>query len=576
VKAKYPGVYDDLPTASVAGAHPEAKISAAPAGFGERMLSAVGPAIRGAGDVTGVNRLLEATGAVDPGRLTGDEANPRDASTRTATAIGGGAAMGAEAVAGLVKLAQQGGIPAVMKGVAAMTVVPAVKYELTKQALSALHFPSAAAIPIALMVSGYQRGKASLPPEAAAATPAAVDVTESAQAARAARAAAFGTPAAPPEAPVSAQAQTPTPAPVASPAPAQPAAVAPEAVSVQQTHTFKMPRTQAEADAAAAPMSTPDAFRSALKAFADAKEVPRPAEVNNVQMLIKRGVAPDKALQTVLGNRPPAPANPAAELAKRLGTPSEAEMNADMLQRAVKGQKSLMPKYAGDAMRAQQPAVESTITPAAAAEPVVSDFGITSKAAITQEEANTVNEAVKSALDHGYKGDLEELHASLTQKMQDFKGLQADTNQTHPNEFLRAVAKGGGISETNESALKGEIAALKQDRDLAPSTSRKNLKAPPRVGSTMQGVSGVFKESGLSMDQMLEYIQEDGRWPHIKTIQDLTDAIRGAARTAPTSPIEHVTTFKSYVGNAIARKQFGLLLAAAGSGAALAQENAAP
>jgi hypothetical protein len=92
-------------------------------------------------------------------------------------------------------------------------------------------------------------------------------------------------------------------------------------------------------------MSTPDAFRSALKAFADAKEVPRPAEVNNVQQLIKRGVAPDKALQTVLGNRPPAPANPAAELAKRLGTPSEAEMNADMAARARKGQKSLMPKY---------------------------------------------------------------------------------------------------------------------------------------------------------------------------------------------------------------------------------------
>jgi hypothetical protein len=129
----------------------------------------------------------------------------------------------------------------------------------------------------------------------------------------------------PPEAPAAPQAQTPTTATVASPAPAQPAPAAPEAVS--------------------APMSTPDAFRSALKAFADAKEVPRPAEVNNVQMLIKRGVAPDKALQTVLGNRPPAPANPAAELAKRLGTPSEAEMNADMAARARKGQKSLMPKY---------------------------------------------------------------------------------------------------------------------------------------------------------------------------------------------------------------------------------------
>jgi hypothetical protein len=154
-------------------------------------------------------------------------------------------------------------------------------------------------------------------------------------------------------APAAPQAQTPTPATVASPAPAQPAAVAPQ--GPRPTPPVLDPVAQGIRDqtagayqppeATAAPMSTPDAFRSALKAFADAKEVPRPAEVNNVQMLIKRGVAPDKALQTVLSNRPPAPANPAAELAKRLGTPSEAEMNADMAARARKGQKSLMPKY---------------------------------------------------------------------------------------------------------------------------------------------------------------------------------------------------------------------------------------
>jgi hypothetical protein len=166
-------------------------------------------------------------------------------------------------------------------------------------------------------------------------------------------------------APAAPQVHTPAPAPVASPAPAQPAPAAPEAVS--------------------APMSTPDAFRSALKAFADAKEVPRPAEVNNVQMLIKRGVDPDKALQTVLGNRPPAPANPAAELAKRLGTPSEAEMNADMAARARKGQKSLMPKYGGDVAPAPQatlaqpeaspvpapaPTPEPTLTPTPTPEPL--------------------------------------------------------------------------------------------------------------------------------------------------------------------------------------------------------------
>jgi hypothetical protein len=135
-------------------------------------------------------------------------------------------------------------------------------------------------------------------------------------------------PAGPPDAPVAPQAQTPMPAPVASPAPAVPAGAAPEA-----------------AVAASVPMSTPDAFKAALKAFDTAKVAPQAAEVNNAAMLIKRGVAPEEALKTVMGNRPPAPPNPAAELAKRLGTPSEAEMNADMAARARRGQKSLMPKY---------------------------------------------------------------------------------------------------------------------------------------------------------------------------------------------------------------------------------------
>lgn len=128
----------------------------------------------------------------------------------------------------------------------------------------------------------------------------------------------------PPEAPAAPVAQTPTPAPVASPAPTSSAAAAPEAVS--------------------APIARPDAFRAALKAFETAKETPRAAEASNTAALIMRGKTPEEALAVVLGNRPP---SPAAELAKRLGTPSEAEMNADMAARARKGQKSLMPKYGG-------------------------------------------------------------------------------------------------------------------------------------------------------------------------------------------------------------------------------------
>jgi hypothetical protein len=202
-----------------------------------------------------------------------------------------------------------------------------------------------------------------------------------------------------PEAPAAPQAQTPTPAPVASPAQPQPAVG--DIPVVNRTATAadyasdiahmrargQTPSPQIEALARGepvAPMSTPDAFRSALKAFADAKEVPRPAEVNNVQQLIKRGVAPDKALQTVLGNRPPAPANPAAELAKRLGTPSEAEMNADMAARARKGQKSLMPKYGGDVDQTAETSTPITAS-ASASESAKKSASSTSKPRATKE-----------------------------------------------------------------------------------------------------------------------------------------------------------------------------------------------
>jgi hypothetical protein len=303
----------------------------------------------------------------------------------TVGAVRGGTGIIGKALAGVKQVAEQAG--------------PAVKYELARTALMSAGIPGPAATAAAMLFSGYRAGAKS-PSTAPEAPPAAaVDLAPSAQAAQAARAQAFQTPAAPPEAPAAPQAQTPTPAPVASPAPAQPAArdipvvnrtATPADYASDIAHMRargQTPSPQIEALARGepvAPMSTPDAFRSALKAFADAKEVPRPAEVNNVQQLIKRGVAPDKALQTVLGNRPPAPANPAAELAKRLGTPSEAEMNADMAARARKGQKSLMPKYGGDVDQTAETSTPITAS-ASASESAKKSASSTSKPRATKE-----------------------------------------------------------------------------------------------------------------------------------------------------------------------------------------------
>jgi hypothetical protein len=78
---------------------------------------------------------------------------------------------------------------------------------------------------------------------------------------------------------------------------------------------------------------------AALKAFSEAQETPRPAEVSNAAALIAKGAAPEQALKVVLGNR--APMTPAEALAAKLGTPNDAAVTADMRNRYQRGQKSL-------------------------------------------------------------------------------------------------------------------------------------------------------------------------------------------------------------------------------------------
>jgi hypothetical protein len=133
--------------------------------------------------------------------------------------------------------------------------------------------------------------------------------------------------------PAAAPAPPPTAAPLAQPEPSSPSA-APVA--------------------AAAPASNIGAaYQAVLKAFEDAGATPQRAEAANAVNLLKWGKSPAEAVSTVMGNRPggaaaPPAVDPAAELARRLGTPSDAQVAADMAKRAVKGQKTLMRKYAAD------------------------------------------------------------------------------------------------------------------------------------------------------------------------------------------------------------------------------------
>lgn len=130
-----------------------------------------------------------------------------------------------------------------------------------------------------------------------------------------------------------------------------------------QNQTTTQPQTAppaaqtAPVAAAPAPAETPapapavfkpgEALQAARDAFKAAGETPGPGEATNAMEFIRRGKSPEEAVKLVLEKRPPAPQDPAAAFTAKFGTPSDADVAADMAKRARSGQKTLMPKYGG-------------------------------------------------------------------------------------------------------------------------------------------------------------------------------------------------------------------------------------
>jgi hypothetical protein len=292
VKAKFPGVYDDLPSSSATGAHPEAKMSAGAHVLGVPQQTLPADAV----DENGQKRLV----------------SPKVAqfmTTPLARPTGIDAVDSFLSPSSLALMAAQGGMAAATAARSAVTnLTDTVGEKLAGKLLkfvmpSMLKKPAEAASILSDIVEAYKsQGK-----PAGGAAPAS-PVTVAPAASSAPPAAAPQTASAPP---MPAQAQS---APVAAPAPAP-------------------------ATPAGVPMSRPAAMQAALKAFSEAQETPRPAEVSNTASLIAKGTAPEQALKVVLGNR--APMTPAEEFAAKMGTPNDAAMTADMRNRYQRGQKSL-------------------------------------------------------------------------------------------------------------------------------------------------------------------------------------------------------------------------------------------
>ena len=164
-------------------------------------------------------------------------------------------------------------------------------------------------------------------------------------------------------------------------------------------------------------------------------------------------------------------------------------------------------------------------------------------------EGTELDSLVHLAVSQGYEGKPDDLRAELADRLQAIKDVHADVADSGRNglTLLRAVAQYGGLSETHETAQKGEIAWLKDHQDLKASTSRTNLKAPPVRAGAVRGVKGVFNDArGKTLDGMLEALREDGRFSHLESINDLVGAIREAAMGHQDS-VDALGDLKSYL-----------------------------
>lgn len=132
---------------------------------------------------------------------------------------------------------------------------------------------------------------------------------------------------------------------------------------------------------------------------------------------------------------------------------------------------------------------------------------------------DTIDAIVATAQKEGYAGDPAELRSEIDLRLQAIKEMDAELAAAgrNPENLLKEIARLGGLSIKNETGLKGELKWLQQLQDT-PS------RGIPR--GTVRGIRGVFKDSGLSVDDMLRGLKQEGKFSHINNLNDLLDEIR--------------------------------------------------
>lgn len=154
---------------------------------------------------------------------------------------------------------------------------------------------------------------------------------------------------------------------------------------------------------------------------------------------------------------------------------------------------------------------------------------------LSPEEQQALIPHLNKAIEGGFSGNVEDLANELAGRLgaiKDGRSLMSDTGNS-PDELVSSLRKGGGLSNATKSGWGGELSDIK------------SMYAKPGqfIGTNGQVRSGngLFVKGGMEPDRALEFLQQDGRFSHLKSVNDLGDALRSAGSKPPaTSPTQEL------------------------------------
>lgn len=152
---------------------------------------------------------------------------------------------------------------------------------------------------------------------------------------------------------------------------------------------------------------------------------------------------------------------------------------------------------------------------------------------LSPEEQQALTPVLTRAMKQGYTGSIDDLGDELASRLLAIKdGRQlAEEAGRGADPLIQAVRKYGGIGRTAEKQYAGELQQIME-----------NFSKPGQSYTNMRSGAGLFpKKGGLSFDQMVANLKQEGRFPQSKDINTLIEEFKNAGRAPQAqSPVDEL------------------------------------